>query len=211
MVLFNIASTDETLRNASLRLLQEINQTFKLNIPSGQFDRGPHLPVSSTNLPAQYSQAFAQSAPQLTLEFLKEWIVGFGRASLAQKTASLIWVTPWLSHLQTFAVPNEMGVDHMRQARDIVKSLIALTAGERHVSARRGPHQASLICAGIGLCRAGARLDSPSENRRSFGRDCHYRIDRHGDRCRSRLGQGRKCRRDPCYGVEHSNERQGHR
>lgn len=80
------------------------------------------------------SRQLAASAPQLTLELLKEWVIGFSKADITQKTACLHFVRPWLVNLESFAQPSrDDAAESVKQVSDIVKSLIAITTAERQV------------------------------------------------------------------------------
>jgi len=79
------------------------------------------------------SKTLATSAPNLTLEFLKEWTIGFTKADIAQKSACLHYVAPWLSNLDLFAKPTrDDGVENIKLVAEIVRSLISLTVSEKH-------------------------------------------------------------------------------
>ena len=96
---------------------------------------GLSIPNNSLSFILSISKTFATSAPHLTLEFLKEWTIGFAKADTVQKTACLHYVTPWLANLQDFAKPSrEEGLDSVNQVADVVRSLISITVSERGVS-----------------------------------------------------------------------------
>lgn len=81
------------------------------------------------------SRQLATSAPQLTLELLKEWIIGFSKADVIQKTACLQYIRPWLVNLEVFAQPSrDDAAESVKQVNDIIKGLIAITVAERQVS-----------------------------------------------------------------------------
>lgn len=95
---------------------------------------GLNIPNNSLVFAVGLSKSFATSAPHLTLEFLKEWCIGFSHSDIAQKTACLHYVTPWLVNLDSFAKPiREDGIGSIKQVIDIVRSLIAITVAERRV------------------------------------------------------------------------------
>jgi neurofibromin 1 len=92
------------------------------------------LPANSSVFIHDLSQTLAQNAPYLTLEFLKEWTIGFGRADIAQKTACLQYVSPWISNLETFASPSRDDAEQsIKQVAEIIRSLISITSTERKV------------------------------------------------------------------------------
>jgi neurofibromin 1 len=93
------------------------------------------LPANSLAFVFGLSQTLARNAPYLTLEFLKEWTIGFGRADVAQKTACLQYVGPWISNLEAFASPSRDDAEEScKQVAEIIRSLIAITGFERKVS-----------------------------------------------------------------------------
>ena len=72
--------------------------------------------------------------PQLTLELLKEWTIGFAQADITQKTACLHYISPWLSNLEIFAKPSrEDGKQSVKLVAEIMRSLLAVTIAERTV------------------------------------------------------------------------------
>jgi neurofibromin 1 len=97
------------------------------------------LPANSLAFVFGLSQTLARNAPYLTLEFLKEWTIGFGRADVAQKTACLQYVGPWISNLEAFASPSRDDAEEScKQVAEIIRSLIAITGFERKVGLPMG-------------------------------------------------------------------------
>jgi hypothetical protein len=93
------------------------------------------LPANSLAFVHNLSETLAKNAPYLTLEFLKEWTIGFGRADVAQKTACLQYVGPWISNLEAFASPSRDDAEEStKQVAEIIRSLISITGTERKVS-----------------------------------------------------------------------------
>ncbi len=98
------------------------------------FAGGLMIPNNSLAFVLGVSQSLASSAPHLTIEFLKEWTIGFTKVDPFQKTACLLYVGPWLANLEVFAKPQpEDGIDSVKQVDDIVRSLISITSAERKV------------------------------------------------------------------------------
>lgn len=142
LALLGLSSHDFALRATSFQLVDELRNTLKCEIAANVLPvsgSGSMSGVAFFTFVTQLSAAFAQAVPQATLEFLKEWSIGFNKVADAQKTASLLFVSPWLANLDMFAAPNEKGVDHMRDVRDIVRNLINLTAAEKSVSPCSSP------------------------------------------------------------------------
>ena len=92
------------------------------------------LPANSLAFVHNLSETLAKNAPYLTLEFLKEWTIGLGRADVAQKTACLQYVGPWISNLEAFASPSRDDAEEStKQVAEIIRSLISITGSERKV------------------------------------------------------------------------------
>nr|XP_031861450.1 uncharacterized protein CI109_003054 [Kwoniella shandongensis]KAA5528522.1 hypothetical protein CI109_003054 [Kwoniella shandongensis] len=133
VALLNLSANDDTLRMGAYILVNEICQFFKYDLAMRALDvsAGLMIPNNSLSFVHALSQALATSAPHLTLEFLKEWTIGFAKADIAHKTACLHYVGPWLLNLDQFSRPiREDGPDPIK-VREIVKSLISLTVTER--------------------------------------------------------------------------------
>lgn len=130
----NLSSSDETLRLGAYNLIHELCQFFKYDLASQvlKVSTGLTIPSNSLSFVYKLSKALATTAPNLTLEFLKEWTVGFAKADTPQKAACLHYVGPWLKNLELFAKPSrDDGVESAKQVADVVRSLIALTVAER--------------------------------------------------------------------------------
>ena len=95
---------------------------------------GLAIPGNSLAFNQELSRSLATAASHLTLEFLKEWTIGFSKAEITQKIASLQYVQPWLANLDTFSRPSrETGIESIKQIEEIVRSLAAITVAERRV------------------------------------------------------------------------------
>lgn len=130
----NMSSGDETLRLGAYNLVTELCDFFKYDLASQitKVSSGLLIPSNSLSYVYKLSRALAMSAPNLTLEFLKEWTIGFAKAETPQKTACLYYVGPWLNNLELFAKPGtDEGIEGVKKVADIVRSLIALTVSER--------------------------------------------------------------------------------
>ena len=96
---------------------------------------GLDIPTNATNFIFSISHALAEAAPNLTLEVLKEWTIGYSKVDTSQKTACLSYVVPWLANLDLFSKPClEDGVESRKQVAEIIRSLVAITISERRVS-----------------------------------------------------------------------------
>lgn len=95
---------------------------------------GLTIPNNSLSWVHDLSRVLANSAPHLTLEFLKEWVIGFSKADTPLKTASLHYVGPWLANLDQFSRPTRGDAEEsVKQVRGIVRSLVSITVAERRV------------------------------------------------------------------------------
>ncbi|ORY28775.1 hypothetical protein BCR39DRAFT_533800 [Naematelia encephala] len=134
VALLNLCSSEESLRAGAYDLVQELCQFFKYDLASRMLHIGAglHIPSNSLALVMDISRALAGSVPQLTLDFLKEWSIGFSKADIPQKTACLFYVGPWLSNLDNCAKPSrEGGVEMIRAVAEIVRGLVNVTATEK--------------------------------------------------------------------------------
>ncbi|EIW67076.1 hypothetical protein TREMEDRAFT_69974 [Tremella mesenterica DSM 1558] len=134
VALLNLSAADETLRMGAYNLTHELSQFFKYDaaIRIVKVTAGLTIPQNSLSFTFNLSRALAASVPHLTLEFLKEWTIGFVKASTPQKTACLNYVRPWLGNLEMFSRPSrEDGPEAVKQVGDIVRALISITVSER--------------------------------------------------------------------------------
>jgi neurofibromin 1 len=156
VALLNLSSGDESLRLGAYNLVYELSSFFKWELAVSMLKAtcaswsthriGPKLTVDGLNIPNNalaftraLSSALAQAAPHLTLEFMREWTIGFGRADVSQKCAALHYVGPWLSNLEAFAKPSrerEDIVETRKVVGEIIRGLVSLTVAERRVSCR---------------------------------------------------------------------------
>ncbi|WWC73068.1 uncharacterized protein I206_107033 [Kwoniella pini CBS 10737] len=134
VALLNLSSSDGTLRMGAYILLNELCQFFKYDLASKvlHVSAGLSIPNNSLAFVGNLSKALAASVPHLTVEFLKEWTIGFGKADTPLKTACLYYVGPWLANLDQFSRPTkEDGLDSIKQVREIIRAFIGITVAER--------------------------------------------------------------------------------
>ncbi|KAK8844111.1 hypothetical protein IAR55_006905 [Kwoniella newhampshirensis] len=134
LALLNLSAKDETLRMGAYILVNEVCHFFKYDVIIGasKVSAGLTIPNNSLSFVYALSRALATCAPHLTLEFLREWAIGFVKGDIMHKTACVHYVGPWLSNLDNFSRPTrEDGSESIKQVREIVKSLISLTVAER--------------------------------------------------------------------------------
>ena len=134
VALLNLSAEDEVVRMGAYSLIHELSQYFKYDTAFRlvKVSAGLTIPQNSLAFTYQLSKSLASSLPHLTLEFFREWTIGFTKAPPVQKTACLHYLTPWLSNLELFAKPGrDDTVDTTKQAAEIVRSLVSLTVTER--------------------------------------------------------------------------------
>ena len=61
------------------------------------------------------SQQLARSEPQLTVDFLNEFFVGWESFPYSQRPLSLAYMAPWLPSLRTSLLPNDSDSDKARE------------------------------------------------------------------------------------------------
>ncbi|WVR09039.1 hypothetical protein IAU60_006099 [Kwoniella sp. DSM 27419] len=134
LALLNLSSGDIHLRMSSYVLLNELCSSFKydLAVRVSNVSIGLMIPNNSVDFVVNLSRALAASIPNLSLEFLKEWTIGFATADTPQKIACLQYVAPWLANLDEFSRPaREDSQESIKQVKEIVRLFIALTIAER--------------------------------------------------------------------------------
>lgn len=156
IALLNLSASDESLRLEAYNLINDVAKFFTfelrpllLNVKGGDIgpvkgritkltvSAGLTIPTNSINFARDLSTGLAKSAPQLTLEFLREWAIGFTKADLPQKTACLLYVKPWVSNLNTFAKRSrDDSQEAIKQIGEIIRSLFSITLAERKVRFR---------------------------------------------------------------------------
>lgn len=164
LALLNISASDETLRLGAYNLVNDVAKFFHFDlvisvlgvkgtstvhdprtIELNRHSAGLTIPSNSLSFARSLSKGLAKSAPQVTLEFLKEWAIGFAKADIPQKTACLLYVGPWISNLNTFAKRSrDDSQDAIKQVGEIIRSLLSITIVERKVSSSDTPFSASL-------------------------------------------------------------------
>src|SRR4051812_1834815 len=94
------------------------------------FDLGLCIPVNNTSFISQFSEKLALSDKSITLEFLSEFFVGFGKSSTSQKHFCLQYMAPWLPNLALFSKGT---LEKQKMTRGIIRSLIEITTRETEV------------------------------------------------------------------------------
>jgi neurofibromin 1 len=135
LALLNLTAEDEALRSSAYNLVHDLSTFFDWNLLSGGpkvSTRDMAIPSNSITYVCALSKSLAASAPHLTLDFLKEWTIGFVRADVPQKTACLQYVVPWIANLGAFAMPTHGDyAGSKKQVEEIIKNLISITTAEQ--------------------------------------------------------------------------------
>ncbi|CAJ0643714.1 10011_t:CDS:10 [Entrophospora sp. SA101] len=131
MALLNIGSEDPNLRLTSYNLLVALSLAFNFDVGNHLLSaKGLCIPVNNTNFVVQLSQRLAINEARLTLEFLTEFFVGFNKSSIPQKHLCLLYMAPWLQNLALYVVNGPDNQQFILKAKEIIRSLIDLTAKE---------------------------------------------------------------------------------
>lgn len=134
VALLNLSAENEVLRMGAYSLIHELSQYFKYDTAFSlvKVSAGLTIPQNSLAFTYQLSRSLALSLPHLTLEFFKEWTIGFTKAHTVQKTACLHYLAPWLANLEHFAKPGrDDNVDTTKSIAEIVRALVDITVAER--------------------------------------------------------------------------------
>lgn len=137
MALLNLCAPDETLRLAAYGLVGDVAEFFKYDVATKvvKVSGGLLLPHHSLQLAVDISRHLAVAAPTLTLEFLKEWTIGFDKAGRAMQIAALHYIGPWLANLEDFARPSKPGgQESLKMVAEVIRGFISVTISEYVVS-----------------------------------------------------------------------------
>ncbi|KAF7723612.1 Ras GTPase activating protein ira2 [Apophysomyces ossiformis] len=125
MALLNIGSEDPNLRLASYQLLYSLSMTFNFDVSKQLLDtKDLCVPANSTKFIVDISAKLAETEPGLTLEFLSECLVGFGRSNWHLRYLCLCYMSPWLPNLALFCCES---MEHLGKAKQVLRMLIDLT------------------------------------------------------------------------------------
>nr|CAG8557750.1 86_t:CDS:10 [Entrophospora candida] len=128
MSLLNIGSEDPNLRLAAYNLLVALSHIFNFNIGNHLLNaKGLCIPANNTGFILRFSEKLALSDKTITLEFFKEFFVGFEHSSTSQKHFCLEYMAPWLPNL---AVIGKNSLENQQRTREIIKNLIEMTTKE---------------------------------------------------------------------------------
>ncbi|KAF4630487.1 hypothetical protein G7Y89_g7653 [Cudoniella acicularis] len=116
IALTNMASSDQILRLASYNLLCALCRAFKFAADS-KFMSTKELcvPLNPSHFIIDISQQLARSEPQLTVDFLNEFFVGWESFPYSQRPLSLAYMAPWLPSLRTSLMPSDSDSDKAKE------------------------------------------------------------------------------------------------
>lgn len=93
------------------------------------------VPLDASHFIIRISQSLAQAEPQLTLDFLNEFFVGWDSFSDEQKPLSLAYMAPWITGLRTCLVATEAESEKGRERiASLFRKLIDVTLSDPTLS-----------------------------------------------------------------------------
>ncbi|ELU45404.1 RasGAP domain-containing protein [Rhizoctonia solani AG-1 IA] len=105
VALLNLGAENEQLRSGAYELLCSVCHYLEYKDFRLVTSRGFFFPANNSVFAAYFSDKLASHAPELTLDFLGEFAIGFNKATSAQQVASLNYLHPWVSNLIQFLDP----------------------------------------------------------------------------------------------------------
>jgi hypothetical protein len=89
---------------------------------------GAFIPCNPAAFMTPFSERMSKAVPQLTLDFLSEFFVGFDKSSAVQKSVCLQYINPWIQNLSGFQNPTVSYYEHSgAKLRDAIRSMIDIT------------------------------------------------------------------------------------
>jgi neurofibromin 1 len=133
MALLNLASEDPDLRLASYNLLCALSLVFNFEMNNQLLPvETLAIPTNIANFITKMSENLAVSEPQLTLEFIRECLMGFTKSEGRAKQLCLEYLSPWLSNLDS-VYGGDVAETEMRIG-EILRLLLEITVKETEVS-----------------------------------------------------------------------------
>ncbi|KAI9318553.1 hypothetical protein BX666DRAFT_1511999 [Dichotomocladium elegans] len=129
MALINTGSDDPGLRLAAYNLLYALSLSFRFDTGNQLLNaRDLCIPANSTDFIVTISESLASTEQHLTLEFLKECLVGFSKSEESMRQLCLDYMAPWLRNLALYSRPtSDDDNKNLLKMRDILRLLIELT------------------------------------------------------------------------------------
>ena len=132
LALTNMSSDDHSLRLSSYNLLSALCKAF--NFTSAARLMGTKelfVPLSPIKFVVNISKELARSEPQLTLDFLTEFFVGWDSFTDQKKALSIAYMAPWLPGLRTEVLISEPEAERGKEkVAMILRRLIDLAVSE---------------------------------------------------------------------------------
>ncbi|CAG8972538.1 hypothetical protein HYALB_00001230 [Hymenoscyphus albidus] len=148
IALTNMASSDQILRLASYNLLCALCRAFKF-AADAKFMSTNELcvPLNPSQFIIDISQQLARSEPQLTVDFLNEFFVGWESFPFSQRPLSLAYMAPWLPSLRTSLMPTDIDSDKAREkVATIFRKLIEVAISDVTLSTTLEHRVWPIIC-----------------------------------------------------------------
>ncbi|KAL1917866.1 uncharacterized protein VTP21DRAFT_3700 [Calcarisporiella thermophila] len=140
MAFLNLGNEDPALRLAAYGLLRALSFTFNLDTGGLLISAdGLCIPANNSLFLQSVSEQLAKSEPQLTLDFLSEWFVGFTKSQIAHKQLCLSYISPWLSNLGKFinagrgVQSSDLSSPELNRVREIICQLLEITATQSQI------------------------------------------------------------------------------
>ncbi|OAA58846.1 Ras GTPase activator [Cordyceps fumosorosea ARSEF 2679] len=136
LAFMNLSSLDHQLRLASYNLLGALCITFKFRTTTRLVcSRDLSIPIDPTRFIVNVSRELAASEPQLTCDFLSEFMESWDTFTEEQKPLGLAYMAPWLSGLRKDVLTGEVdGEKGKEKVAAIFRKFIDLIALDQSLS-----------------------------------------------------------------------------
>lgn len=125
MALLNLGSDDPNLRLSSYNLLYALSRVFNFDVGKQLLDaKDLCLPANSTEFIVNISEKIAATEPSLTMEFLNECILGYGKSEQGLRYLCLLYMIPWLPNLSLYCNRSPQDI---AKTKELLRLLIDLT------------------------------------------------------------------------------------
>ncbi|OAD05753.1 hypothetical protein MUCCIDRAFT_137611, partial [Mucor lusitanicus CBS 277.49] len=125
MALLNLGSDDPNLRLSSYNLLYALSRVFNFDVGKQLLDaKDLCLPANSTEFIVNISEKIAATEPSLTMEFLNECVLGYGKSEQGLRYLCLLYMIPWLPNLSLYCNRSPQDI---AKTKELLRLLIDLT------------------------------------------------------------------------------------
>ncbi|KAI8983424.1 hypothetical protein BDB01DRAFT_790689 [Pilobolus umbonatus] len=125
MALLNLGSDNPILRLSSYNLLYSLSKVFNFDIGKQLLDaKDLCLPSNSTEFIVAISEKIAVTEPRLTMEFLNECLVGYGKSEKGLRYLCLLYMIPWLPNLSLYCGRSSQETE---KTKELLRLLIDIT------------------------------------------------------------------------------------